>query len=79
MNSNQNPEQSQPKSIPLRGLKLYEVCLKTTLSRTSLWRRIKSGSFPKPFLLGGAGSRAVAWLSTEVDQWLLQQAAKRDE
>jgi prophage regulatory protein len=60
-----------------QAIKLPEVRKRTTLGRTSIWRRIKAGTFPKPFLLGGQGSRAVAWLASDIDAWLANQAAKR--
>ena len=41
-------------------------------ARTTLWRRVKSGDFPQPVRLGGAGSRAVGWRSGEVERWLAE-------
>ena len=40
------------------------------LSRTSLWRRVRSGDFPAPVRLGGEGSRAVGWRRADVERWL---------
>ena len=37
------------------------------LSRTSLYRMMAAGRFPRPVRLG---SRAVAWRVAEVDEWL---------
>ena len=42
-------------------------------ARTTLWRRVKSGDFPQPVRLGGAGSRAVGWRSGEVERWLAER------
>ena len=55
----------------------YPVVLRTqavleliSLSRTSLWRRVRAGDFPAPVRLGGAGSRAVGWRRADVESWL---------
>ena len=51
-------------------LRVADVLAMTGLSRTTLWRRIKSGDFPPPILLGGPGSRAVGWRRAEVQAWI---------
>ncbi len=48
---------------------------RTTLSRATVWRLCKAGTFPKPFKLGGG--RAVAWLDRDINAWLEAQAATR--
>ena len=63
-------------SIPL-AIKLVEVVKRTSLSRSSVRRRIKDGKFPKSFHLGHG--RAVAWLSSDIDAWVVAQAASRYE
>ena len=40
------------------------------LSRTTIWRRVKSGELPPPVRLGGPGSRAVGWRKTAIEGWL---------
>ena len=40
------------------------------LSRTTLWRGVRSGDFPAPVRLGGKGSRAVGWRREDVERWL---------
>jgi prophage regulatory protein len=42
----------------------------TGLSRSTIYFRIKEGTFPKPINLG---SRAVGWLESEVSEWLDQR------
>ena len=44
-----------------------QVCRATSLSRTTLWRRIRDGQFPKPLRLG---SNAIGWRATVVDAYL---------
>ncbi len=50
-----------------RILKQPEVTKVTSLSRATLYRMVKDGSFPKPVNLG---KRAVGWSNLAVDQWL---------
>jgi prophage regulatory protein len=48
-------------------LRRPEVSLRTGLSRTSLYRMVKSGEFPAPRQIG---ARAVAWVESEVTAWI---------
>ena len=45
---------------------------KTGLSRSTIYEKMKSGSFPRPIKLG---PRAVGWVETEVDAWLEDRIA----
>ena len=51
-------------------MRLPAVLERVGLSRTTLWRRIRDGSFPQPVRLGGEGSRAVGWYYREVENWV---------
>jgi prophage regulatory protein len=44
-----------------------EVLDRIPLSRSALYERMKKGLFPRPFSLGG---RTVAWLESDIDQWI---------
>ncbi len=46
-------------------------------SRVHLARLVRAGLFPAPVPLSSGGR--VAWLSSELDQWMLDRAAARDE
>jgi prophage regulatory protein len=48
---------------------------RTGLSRSTIYLRIQKGSFPKPIPLG---ARAVGWMESEIDAWLMKQVEKRD-
>jgi prophage regulatory protein len=39
------------------------------LSRTSIWRKEKAGTFPRRVKLG-KGGRATGWLRSSVEEWL---------
>ena len=60
-----------------RFIRLPEVLSRTGFGRTSIYRKMEDGSFPKSLKLGGPpkdpnefDSRAVAWIEEEVDQWI---------
>ena len=57
-------------------LRIKDVIRVTRLSRTSIWRYIKTGSFPAPIALGGPGSRATGWHASEVKEWLENRPRK---
>ena len=44
-----------------------DVCALTGLSRTSIWRRVRTGKFPAPIELGGG---SIAWREEEVEDWI---------
>ena len=46
------------------------VQARTGLSRSTIYRRLAGGSFPKPLSLG---ARAVGWIESEVDEWIRQR------
>jgi prophage regulatory protein len=54
-------------------LRLPQVLSRVGLKTTRLYELVGDGEFPKPVRLG---DRAVAWLSTEIDSWIADQASK---
>lgn len=59
----------------MRLIKLKEVMSKTSLPRSTLYRYMANGKFPKNVSLG---ERSVAWVESEVDDWLLERIGERD-
>lgn len=65
-------------SAELRVLRIQQVAEKLSIGKSTIydWLNPKSlrydESFPKPFKLGG---KAMGWLSSEVDAWLLNRVA----
>ena len=60
-----------------RFIRLPEVMSRTGYGRTSIYRKMEDGSFPKSLKLGGPpkdpnefDSRSIAWIEEEVDQWI---------
>ena len=50
-----------------RLIRLREVQHRVGLSRSSIYRFMAEGTFPKPVHLG---ARSVAWVEHEIDAWL---------
>ena len=50
-----------------RLLRLGEVRTCTALSRSTIYRKIRDGSFPEPLKIG---DRAVRWRESEIEAWL---------
>jgi len=59
----------------MRFMRLTEVIRDTGLGRSSIYKRIAQGEFPKPVPLGG---RAVGWVSDEIEAWILERIEERD-
>jgi prophage regulatory protein len=55
--------------------RLPEVKARTGLSRSEIYRRIQTRSFPAPIKLG---QRASAWVTSEVEQWIQARIEARD-
>ena len=54
-------------------LRLPAVKARTGLSRSTIYQRVREGTFPQPINLG---KRAVGWLASEVDAWLAAQVER---
>lgn len=53
-----------------RVVRMAEVLEITGLSRTTIWRRERDGSFPSPIRLGGEHTRAVSWREQDIYEWI---------
>jgi prophage regulatory protein len=49
---------------------------RTGLARSTIYQMVNEGRFPRPVRLGG---RAVAWLETEVNDWVDARITERGE
>ena len=68
-----------------RFIRLPEVLTRTGYGRTSIYRKMEDGSFPRSVKLGGPpidpnvfDSRAIAWIEDEVEQWIESIIEERD-
>lgn len=59
----------------MRVERLPEVCARTGQAPATIWRKVKSGEFPRPIKVG---PNAVGWIADEVDDWLRARIAERD-
>ena len=53
-----------------RLLRLSEVRTRTALARSTIYRKMRDGSFPEPLKIG---VRAVRWRESEIEVWLAAQ------
>lgn len=60
----------------MRLLKLKDVMLQTGLARSTVYKYIAENRFPKPVSLG---ERNVAWVQSEIDDWITSKISERDE
>lgn len=54
-------------------IKMPETIRRTTLGKAWIYKLISQGRFPKPVKIG---SRAVAFIESEVDEWINQRIAE---
>ena len=57
---------------PISLLRIPEVIQRTGLSRSTIYRMVDRGEFPRPVPLT---SRTVAWSSSEIDRWIQERLA----
>jgi prophage regulatory protein len=60
----------------MRFLRLKEVMALTGLGRSSIYKFMDEDKFPKSVPLGG---RAVAWVESEIEDWMNERLSLRDE
>ena len=67
-----------------RFIRLNEVISRAGYGRTSIYRKMEEGTFPKSLKLGGPpkdpsifDSRAIAWIEDEIDQWVEDRIDER--
>jgi prophage regulatory protein len=58
-----------------RFLRLRDVQLRVPYSRSSIYLMISRGEFPRQISLGG---RAVAWIESEIEDWIAKRIDARD-
>ncbi|CAH6858562.1 AlpA family transcriptional regulator [Vibrio chagasii] len=59
----------------MRLIKLKEVMTLTSLARSTIYKYMSEGQFPKTVPLG---DRSVAWVEDEVTDWILERISNRD-
>lgn len=59
----------------MRVIRLKEVIDSTGLARSTIYKFISEGTFPRPISLG---DRCVGWVEGEVQEWVLERIEERD-
>ncbi|MDZ4194265.1 MAG: AlpA family transcriptional regulator [Pseudomonas sp.] len=59
----------------MRIVRLKEVSNVTGLARSTIYKYVSEGNFPKPVPLG---DRCVGWLESEVQAWIRARVEERD-
>jgi len=54
-------------------LRIFDVMAVTGLARSTIWKYIAAGSFPKPHCIG---SRVRVWEAAEIQSWLEARKAE---
>jgi prophage regulatory protein len=60
----------------LRYIRFREVCARVGLRRSSIYRLIELGRFPKQIKLS---ERASAWIESEIEEFMIARIAERDQ
>jgi prophage regulatory protein len=60
----------------MRLIRLKSVIECTGMARSTIYKYINEGSFPKPVSLG---ARSVAWVESEVQEWITSRIKIRDD
>jgi prophage regulatory protein len=58
---------------PTRIIRVRELCARTGLSRTTLWRMERRGDFPSRRQLSPG---TVGWMESEIEAWLVGRIRK---
>lgn len=59
----------------MRIIRLKDVIDSTGLGRSTIYKYIAEGAFPKPVSLG---ERSVGWVEEEVHEWIFARIEERD-
>ena len=58
----------------MRLIKLKEVMDRTGMAKSTIYKYMDEGSFPKNVKLG---VRSVAWVEAEIDKWIMEKILQR--
>ncbi|MGF6153705.1 helix-turn-helix transcriptional regulator [Pseudomonas tolaasii] len=59
----------------MKIIRLKDVIGSTGLGRSTIYKYVAEGAFPKPVSLG---DRCVGWVESEVQGWILDRVIERD-
>ncbi len=58
----------------MRLISIKDVMHKTSLARSTIYKYLAEGGFPKSASLG---ANKVAWLESEINEWIEEKLAQR--
>ena len=61
--------------MSMKLIRIKDVMERTGLARSTVYKYISEGRFPRPIKLG---SRAVAWVESEIESWIQNSIERRD-
>jgi prophage regulatory protein len=67
---------SNPQVTTMKILRIKQVMAMTGLARSTIYKYIKDGGFPKSVKLS---VRAVGWVQSDIEVWILSKLSSRDE
>jgi prophage regulatory protein len=56
-----------------RLIRRAEVIARVSLARSTIYKRIAAGEFPRPIPIGGG---RVAWIQSDIDNWINERLAE---
>ncbi|WP_252107966.1 MULTISPECIES: AlpA family transcriptional regulator [unclassified Halomonas] len=62
--------------MSMKLIRIKDVMERTGLARSTIYKYISLGRFPQPIKLG---TRAVAWVESEIDTWINDSIKRRDD
>lgn len=65
-----------PTGANIRFMRLPEVLARYPVSRSSWWRGIKAGQYPKPYKLS---ANVTAWLESDIENFLKNLAGQQGQ
>lgn len=71
---NENTASTQEEDAPIRFMRRKEVQDKTGLGTSTIYALMAKGKFPKAVPIT---DRCVAWIESEVDQWIAERLNAR--
>lgn len=62
--------------MSMKLIRIKDVMDRTGLARSTVYKYISLGQFPQSIKLG---TRAVAWVESEIETWIFESIERRDE
>jgi predicted DNA-binding transcriptional regulator AlpA len=74
---NESRRNQEPASLPATGfIRAAQLIKFIPFSRTSIWRKVKSGQFPKPVKLS---DNITAWKAEDVHEWIEERGKSKEK